>query len=322
MEANKSILKFYDEFKRVALSFQLITNPLQYTDQGFSCRVFNKKNQSILILLTDNKNTLNATVIEYHNLSLKNFVEQLLNKLLNPIIQIDDVPLLLKKRKQTFDLTSKDTLNAIYISTHGENHYFGPQIVSAIHLDTKTYHSFLKEGFSNWTYLSPNEITHVTQQLKTSTQHAVIRLGNESYNAIYDKMGNHYHILAWSFARIIETIQRQGNIDIAIIPPFDGSLLIQDLLISKGIDVTIQHASPPEHLLGYHLAKCMAVSTFKEELTRLESILKLPLPLTPDYAVIDTALLYAKEHGIEGLRKIAKYHYPITSSIKKEIPSS
>ena len=97
MEANKSILKFYEEFKRVALSFQLITNPSQPIENGCICRLFNKKNQSVLIQIHYINLTLYASVIEHDNGSLKQFVEQLLEKLLNPVIHIDDVPQLLKK---------------------------------------------------------------------------------------------------------------------------------------------------------------------------------------------------------------------------------
>jgi len=319
MEVNKAIQEFYDEFKRVANSFQLTTNPLQYTNQGYGCRVFNKKLQSIFIIIHVDDKTIQTTVLDDDNPSLKDFIERLLSQLQNPLVEIEDLPPLLKKRKQAFDPISKNETDAIYLSTYGEDLYFGPQIAAAIFLSEETYQYFTERGFHNWTHCSTSEVSDIVDQLKERGANSIIRLGNESYNVVYERMGNISHIKAWTYTKLIENMKKQVNCSTFIIPPFDGSLLIQDLLISKGIEVEILHATPPEYLLGYHLSMCLAYISYIEEISRIEGHLGIEILYTNESTIFSTAFDFAKEFGIESLKKITKYHFDMTEKITEAI---
>jgi ribonuclease HIII len=319
MEANKSIQDFYDELKRVVVSFQLIANPLQLTDKGYGCRIFNTKHQSVFVLIVYKKKAIYTTVLDDDNPSLKDYIERLLKQLSNPLIELDELSPLLKKRKESYESLSMDRTNVVYICTYGEDKYFGPQIISAHHLNEEAYNYFSERGFSNWSHISKHEVLDISAHLKQLTKHALIRLGNESYNSVYEKMGNHHHILAWSISKIIENMKRQHDCSIFVIPPFDGSLLIQDLLLSKGLEVTIYHADPPEHLLGFQLGMCLAYDTFIEEIKRIEEITGLELPLINEQDMISVGLSIAKENGLKSLNKLTKFHFPLTDSIKRAL---
>ena len=155
--------------------------------------------------------------------------------------------------------------------------------------------------------------------IKDTTQHVVIVMGNNSYNEVYDAMKNLNHILAWGHAKVLEDTLKQVDCENALSDQFGDTSLIENALISKGIDVNLYQRHRAEDNIAVAAASILARDGFVTEIKRYEKQFNMAFPKGCSDQTTQAAIEFCKKQGRDSLRTVAKLHFKLTEQVDQNL---
>jgi ribonuclease HIII len=147
---------------------------------------------------------------------------------------------------------------------------------------------------------------------------AVVVIGPESYNRLYEKIGNLNRRLAWGHARAIENLlEKAPECPRMLSDKFGDERLIRNALLKNGRTVKLEQRTKAESDVAVAAASILARDMFLRQMEKLGSSINLELPRGASPAVENAARELVARHGAEKLRDFAKLHF---KTLEKVLP--
>ena len=206
---------------------------------------------------------------------------------------------------------SRDNLSrrVIGVDESGKGDFFGPLVVAAFLAPEADDNALMTMGVRDSKTLAPKRCLKIADELKQNFPHAVVVIGAEKYNQLYDKIKNLNRLLAWGHARAIENLLQEHEADIAISDKFGKTELIENALMEKGRTVELHQMVRGEAIIQVAAASILARAEFIRQIDRLSQEYGVTVPRGASAQVDNVGRHLVATHGPELLDKIAKRHF-------------
>ena len=203
----------------------------------------------------------------------------------------------------------------IAISVAGKDDYFGPLIVSAIYMDAWIEAQLAMLGVHNT--LSDEQAIVVAQKIQAIAPHAIVTIGNKSYNEAFSKVGNADKLLAWSYARVIEQLAGKAACNTVVASDFGDETIIKTALAKKNHQVTLRRSSD-QNDIGIAAASILARAEFVLRMAQLSKQVGITLPGgSSDISINAVEREIVAKGGQTVLLEVAKLHLKATEKVLK-----
>lgn len=197
----------------------------------------------------------------------------------------------------------------------GKGDYFGPLVIAGV-LVSKSSAAILKElGITDSKKMSDKTIIELAPKIKELCPYAIVPIGNQKYNELYNKINNLNRLLAWGHARVIENILSKHDCPTVLSDQFGDEALIQKALLEKGKNIKLYQMPRAEQNIAVAAASVLARNEYVIRLSQLESHYKLKLPKGASTATQNSAKAFLKQYGKGELSNVAKLHFKTTQQI-------
>ena len=207
------------------------------------------------------------------------------------------------------------------IDESGKGDFFGPLVIAAVFADDITQKRYRKIGVrDSKTIKSGSKIKTMAEAIRKASdgKFAVVIVGPESYNRLYDKIGNLNRLLAWGHARAIENLlEKAPECPRMLSDKFGSEHLIRNALLKNGRTVKLEQRTKAESDVAVAAASILARDTFLRQMEKLGASLHLELPRGASPAVENAARELVAQHGVDELGKFAKLHF---KTLEKVLP--
>ncbi len=201
------------------------------------------------------------------------------------------------------------------VDESGKGDFFGPLVVSAVYLDGAMAKQLKLAGVRDSKEIkSSARIAALASKIRIATGggYAVVAIGNEAYNRLYDRIRNLNRLLAWGHARAIENIvEKVPSCKEALSDKFGSEHLIRNALknMQKASGIRLVQKTKAESDPAVAAASILARDEFLRRMKRLEEELGIPLPRGAGEAVEKAAARILEKHGVDRLGQVAKKHF-------------
>ncbi|PWW26625.1 ribonuclease HIII [Cytobacillus oceanisediminis] len=197
----------------------------------------------------------------------------------------------------------------------GKGDYFGPLVIAGV-LVSKSSADILKElGITDSKKMSDKTIFELAPKIKELCTYAIVPIGNQKYNELYNKIQNLNRLLAWGHARVIENILTTHNCETVLSDQFGDETLIQKALLEKGKNIKLYQMPRAEQNIAVAAASVLARNEYVMRLSQIERQYKLKLPKGASTATQNSAKAFLKQYGKDELLNVAKLHFKTTQQI-------
>jgi len=210
----------------------------------------------------------------------------------------------------------------IGLDESGKGDYFGPLVVAGVQVDPELSAQLVAWGVKDSKRLTDNRILELEPRIRQACRHAVVAIGPERYNALYEKMRNLNKLLAWAHARTLENLLSETESPRAIADQFGDARLIKSALMEKGRQIVLEQRPRAEEDPAVAAASILARAEFLKRLKRLSEEHRIDLPKGASDSVREAAVKLVKERSVEALKKVAKWHFKTTQQVLQECSPS
>ncbi len=202
------------------------------------------------------------------------------------------------------------------IDESGKGDYFGPLVIAAVFVTEESARVLIDAGIQDSKNIkSDKKMAFLAQKVKTATNggFALVSIGNEAYNRMYDKLKNINKILAWGHARSLENLlEKRPECKHAISDRFGRKSTVLEALMSRGKKIHLEQYTKAESDVAVAAASIVARDEFVKRLGQLGDQIGKVLPKGASSKVVERASEIISEYGEEELGKYAKLHFRIT----------
>ncbi len=196
----------------------------------------------------------------------------------------------------------------------GKGDIFGPLITVACFIDETTGKQLADLGIRDSKTIADSKIaTLATEARKILGRQncAFVLLRPQTYNRVYDKIGNLNRLLAWCHARAIETLAEQRpDCPRAVIDQFAKTeATINRALMPRGKKLIIEQMHKAERDIAVAAASVLARDIFVKELKKLSEEAGIALPKGAGPKVPEALSTLLKTKGPAILPQVAKCHF-------------
>jgi ribonuclease HIII len=201
----------------------------------------------------------------------------------------------------------------IGVDESGKGDYFGPLVIAACYVGPE--HLAELEGVRDSKKVTDAGARKLAATIKRACPFAVVAIGPEKYNELYEKFRNLNRLLAWGHARAIENVLEKQPARLIISDQFAaGGDLVRRSLYEKGRIAEFVSRVRAEEDPAVAAASLLARAEFLDRLDRLSAQFGVPLPKGAT-SVIAPARAYVAKHGSQELNKVAKLHFKTTQQV-------
>jgi ribonuclease HIII len=197
----------------------------------------------------------------------------------------------------------------------GKGDYFGPLVVAGFFCPDGQEDVLRELGVKDSKRLSDNRVRAIAETLKQGYIHAVVAIGPERYNALYQNFRNLNKLLAWGHARAIENILGAVDCRKAVTDQFGDERFVKDALLKKGKTIELEQRPRAEEDIAVAAASILARAEFLKRLHFLGKDIGVDLPKGASALVEGAAVEVVRRLGREALDKVAKIHFKITERV-------
>ncbi len=197
----------------------------------------------------------------------------------------------------------------------GKGDYFGPLVTAAVWVPPELESRLRDCGVRDSKKITDKRATALAAEIKSITHHAIVAVGPEKYNQLYEKIGNLNRLLAWTHARAIENILESVNCDTVIADKFGDEKYITTALMKKGRAVQLVQLVRAESDLAVAAASIVARAEFLRRLEAVGQSIGEKLMKGASTAVDQIGRHLVSQHGPDILKKVAKWHFKNTTKI-------
>lgn len=212
---------------------------------------------------------------------------------------------------------ASDDLDTVMIGVDesGKGDYFGPLVIAGVHADRDIKVKLLTLGVVDSKALSDKQIAYLAERIKELCTYNIVVVGNEKYNELYAKIDNLNKLLAWGHARVIENLLEQVDCGYALSDQFGNEKLIQNALMKKGREITLEQRTKAEQNVVVAAASILARNEFVNQMQLLEQKYGLTLPKGASSATVNAAKVFVKTYSKERLKEVCKLHFKTTQKL-------
>jgi ribonuclease HIII len=197
----------------------------------------------------------------------------------------------------------------------GKGDYFGPLVIAGFYLPDGQADVLRALGVRDSKKISDGRAKAIADTLKAGYLYAVVAIGPEKYNQLYDKLRNLNKLLAWGHARVIENILEKVDCARAITDQFGDKSLVLNALMKKGRQVELIQQPRAEEDMAVAAASILARAEFLTRLRYLSGDVGMDLPKGASSLVEDAAVKLVAKKGPGVLDLVAKVHFKTTSRV-------
>jgi len=208
----------------------------------------------------------------------------------------------------------------IGLDESGKGDYFGPLVVAGVQVDPEISVRLTAWGVKDSKRLTDKRILELEPMIRQACRHAVVAIGPERYNALYEKMRNLNKLLAWAHARTLENLLTETESPRAIADQFGDERFIKNALMEKGRQIVLEQRPRAEEDPAVAAASILARAEFLKRLKQLSEEHRMDLPKGASDQVRQAAVKLVKERSAEALKKVAKWHFRTTQQVLQECP--
>ncbi|MFZ2658396.1 MAG: ribonuclease HIII [Victivallales bacterium] len=203
------------------------------------------------------------------------------------------------------------------VDESGKGDFFGPLVIAAVFVDDESRGRLLKIGVRDSKMIkNDRKIALLAVQIRkiVSGRFAIVSIGLESYNKLYQKIGNLNRLLAWGHARAIENLlEREPACKWALSDKFANEKLIINALMEKGRKIEIRQRTKAESDIAVAAASILARDEFVRKIGELGRQIGIHLPKGAGAIVDEAALKVVEKLGKDKLGSVAKMHFRTAS---------
>ena len=199
------------------------------------------------------------------------------------------------------------------IDESGKGDFFGPLVIAGVCVDEASAAELQKLGVCDSKLNhSSAKITKLAEAIRSITagHYSSVMLMPETYNRLYEKIGNLNRLLAWGHARIIENLlESTPECPRMLSDKFGSEHLIRNALMEKGRRIILEQETKAERDIAVAAASILARDGFLRGMKKLDELCQCELPrgAGPQVKIIGSELV--RKHGREILRSCAKLHF-------------
>ncbi len=209
----------------------------------------------------------------------------------------------------------------IGVDEAGKGDYFGAMVISAVFVDSpETGDELVKIGVRDSKKISDKRAIELREKILKICKHtSEVIISPEKYNELYKKFNNVNKMLAWAHAQSIESLLEDADVkkscEEVIIDQFSKrESRVIDALMENGKQVKITQRHGGESDIAVAAASIVARGRFLLELRALGKKYNTNFPKGASQ-VIDFGKKFLREHGIEELKKVAKFTFKTSLKI-------
>ncbi len=209
------------------------------------------------------------------------------------------------------------------IDESGKGDYFGPLVIATVFVDQSMECALLDAGVKDSKIIkSEKKIIKIASEIRNIVKgkFAIVAIGPEAYNRLYDNIKNLNKLLAWGHARVLEDLlTKTPECKVALSDKFGNESLIKNALLEQGKKITLHQKTKGESDIAVAAASIIARDEFVRRLHQLGEPLGIELPKGASAKVEEMAREAVLTHGRDVLAKIAKLHFKTTTKIMATI---
>ena len=205
------------------------------------------------------------------------------------------------------------------IDESGKGDFFGPLIIAGVCVDENSGGLLKKLGVCDSKLIhSSAKITKLAESIRLAVPNGYtqVTLMPETYNRLYDKIGNLNRLLAWGHARVIENLlEKNPGCPRMISDKFGSEHLIRNALMERGRKIVLDQHVRAESDVAVAAASILARDGFLRGMAQLSAECKVELPRGAGPQVKAAARKIFAERGMDIFRICAKCHFKTLSEI-------
>lgn len=205
------------------------------------------------------------------------------------------------------------------IDESGKGDFFGPLVISGVVVTPETAPKLRELGVCDSKKITSSEkIIRLAKEIRSITagSYSSVTLMPETYNRLYNSIGNLNRLLAWGHARVIENLLEQNPLCPRMLSDkFGDERLIRNALMEKGRQIKMEQMVRAESDVAVAAASILARDGFLAGMKKIAEFAGKELPKGASAAVKETAAGLFAEKGGELFRKIAKLHFKTWNEI-------
>ena len=198
----------------------------------------------------------------------------------------------------------------------GQEDYFGPLVISAIHVDAWAEAQFSMLGLHDTTPLSDEQLLAKAEEIRAICPYTLVTIGPKRYNEAFAKVQRQDGVWAWGNVRAIETMLEKATCNMVVARQFGDEAIIEEALGKKGHQITLEQSADSQVDSAVVAANIVAEAEYVRYMDQLSQRVGQKLPRgDSDELVITVGREIVTKGGKEALGEVAKLHFEVTQKI-------
>ena len=199
------------------------------------------------------------------------------------------------------------------IDESGKGDFFGPLVIAGVCVDADIAARLRTIGVCDSKQVSSSKrIRELAAEIRQAAEghFSIVLLKPETYNRLYNSIGNLNKLLAWGHARTIENLlELVPDCPRMLSDKFGNEVLIRRALMEKGRKITLDQRVRAESDVAVAAASILAREYFLRQMDKLSETLGLELPRGGGPQVKAAGRELLAKHGPEIFNSCAKLHF-------------
>ncbi len=209
------------------------------------------------------------------------------------------------------------------IDESGKGDFFGPLVIACAYVDETDELALQKLGVQDSKNIKSDIKMHkMSLGIRDILygKYAIISIGNEAYNKMYENIDNLNKLLAWGHSRALENLLKKvPHCDSVIADKFGNNTLIKRALMEQGKKVRLVQETKAERDIAVAAASILARDEFVQKLKTLGNLHKMELPKGCSQKVEKVVAQLLKRDGEDKFAQYAKLHFKTLNKVKSKI---
>ena len=205
------------------------------------------------------------------------------------------------------------------IDESGKGDFFGPLVIAGVVVTPESAPKLRELGVCDSKKITSSEkIIRLATEIRkiAAGNYSTVTLMPETYNRLYNSIGNLNRLLAWGHARVIENLlELNPECPRMLSDKFGDERLIRNALMERGRKIKMEQMVRAESDVAVAAASILARDGFLHGMKKLAEISGVELPKGASSLVKSTAQELFFSQGGELFNKIAKLHFKTWTEI-------
>ena len=235
-------------------------------------------------------------------------------------LPFDDMPPIEKpapaEQADTASIAKPTARERIVLGVAGKEDYFGPLVISAIHVDAWAEAQFSMLGIQDGALLSDEIIVVKAEEIRAVCAYSLVTIGPARYNEALGKVQGQDSVWAWGNVRAIEHMLEKVTCDLVIARQFGDKAIIESALGKKGRQIALAQSTDTHIEPAVIAANIVADAEYLQYMDQLSQRVGHKLPRgNAGESVITVGREIVAKGGKNVLGEVAKLHFGETQMI-------